>query len=73
MDSSDSVFQEGISRKSLKDMVARDGIGQHYPSITLPFTGIYLDPALDAGETFKPQYSPSVQILNGNNQETIDT
>jgi hypothetical protein len=29
-----------------ENMVARDGIAQHYTALTIPLTGIYLDPAL---------------------------
>jgi hypothetical protein len=28
-------------------VVARDGIAQHYTALTIPLTGIYLDPALE--------------------------
>jgi hypothetical protein len=29
------------------EVVARDGIAQHYTALTIPLTGIYLDPALE--------------------------
>ena len=32
--------QEGL------EVVARDGIAQHYTALTIPLTGIYLNPAL---------------------------
>jgi len=36
------------SGKFLKDkLVARDGIAQHYTSLTIPITGVQLDPRLD--------------------------
>lgn len=31
----------------LKNVVARDGIAQHYTALTIPLTGIHLDPALE--------------------------
>jgi hypothetical protein len=32
--------------KLLKNVVARDGIAQHYTALTIPLNGIFLDPAL---------------------------
>jgi len=31
----------------MKGVVARDGIEPHYTALTIPLTGIYLDPALE--------------------------
>jgi hypothetical protein len=31
----------------VENMVARDGIGEHYASLTVPFIGVCLNPALE--------------------------
>ena len=40
-----------LAHKCLKrerlEVVARDGIAQHYTALTIPLTGIYLNPALE--------------------------
>jgi hypothetical protein len=30
-----------------ENVVARDGIAQHYTALTIPLSGIYLNPALE--------------------------
>jgi hypothetical protein len=37
------MFETGIGLS----VVARDGIEQHYTALTIPLTGIYLNPALE--------------------------
>ena len=41
-------MQPNSARRACKslELVARDGIEQHYTVLTLPLTGIHLDPAL---------------------------
>jgi hypothetical protein len=34
----------------MKLVVARDGIEQHYTALTIPLTGLYLDPKIDLQE-----------------------
>jgi hypothetical protein len=54
MDSTEALFGtptgRGIAYKSMKiyrsSVVARDGIEEHYTALTIPLTGICLDPAL---------------------------
>src|SRR5436190_8568347 len=48
-----NVFWNVTERKELlqaslvfENVVARDGIAQHYTALTIPLAGIYLDPAL---------------------------
>lgn len=36
-------------------MVARDGIAQHYNVLSIPLTGIYLDPRREISRSLSPE------------------
>ena len=58
MDSTAATFRSrtevDYAHKSMKmeglGVVARDGIAQHYTALTIPLTGVYLDPKIDLRE-----------------------